>query len=81
MSEAPWTDQEVANINEFQRGGAFHPFTCACPHPQRNDRLVAHNDGLRCDHCGFTQTWVHSFMSDGSAMKSHRELMEQINDR
>lgn len=60
-----WTDEQVRHINEFQRSGAFHPFTCNCPHPERNDRLTAYPDGLRCGHCSYHQTWVHDFMADG----------------
>ena len=26
--DAPWTDEQVAALNRFQRNGRFHPFTC-----------------------------------------------------
>ncbi|WP_125939773.1 hypothetical protein [Mycolicibacterium grossiae] len=26
----PWTDDEVANINDYQRSGEMHPLTCGC---------------------------------------------------
>lgn len=76
--ERIWTDEQVRNINEFQRSGAMHPFTCSCPHPERNYRLIAHPDGLRCDHCGHHQTWVHPFMADGAAVRSHNEMMARL---
>lgn len=29
--EAPFTDEQVLNINMFQNDGRFHPFTCCSP--------------------------------------------------
>jgi hypothetical protein len=29
MIHAPWTAEQVDNLNRFQRCGAFHPFTSA----------------------------------------------------
>jgi hypothetical protein len=76
--ETPWSDDQVKNLNAFQRKGTFHPFTCG------NDRsdeahkryaeehnehdtglLVAGNDGWRCPvpGCGYTQGWAHAFMA------------------
>jgi hypothetical protein len=65
ISQAPWTDLEVDCINSFQRGGAFHPFMCDCHH---HPPMVAFNDALRCEECGFEQTWVHAFMAEGIAI-------------
>jgi len=31
MIEAPFTDEQVRNINDFQNGGNRHPFTCCSP--------------------------------------------------
>lgn len=78
MTEAPWTDKQVAHINYYQRARAFHPFTCECEHPQRNARLVATNTELRCDHCHYTQTWVYDEMADGSAMKTYDEMVARL---
>lgn len=77
-SHAPWTDEEVDNINHFQSSGVYHPFTCNCPHPVRNSRLIAYNDGLRCEHCGYRQAWVFGYMADGTAMAAHDEMMAKI---
>lgn len=75
---APWSDEQVANINRFQNAGAFHPFTCNCPHPARNYRLKAFTDRLFCEHCGFEQLWVFPDMANGSAMRSWEESMTRI---
>lgn len=59
--EAPFTDEQVDNLNKFQQSGMFHEFTCIC-----RKSLVATNNGMRCPGCGRMQYWVHNFMADGS---------------
>ncbi|MFF1284352.1 hypothetical protein ACFVY4_26870 [Streptomyces sp. NPDC058299] len=64
---APWTDDQVANLNRYQRAGVFHPFTCGRRDEHRSDPgvLVAERDGWRCPaaDCGYRQTWAHLFMA------------------
>jgi hypothetical protein len=66
--EAPFTDDEVASFNEYQKCGMFHPFTC-CSYDDCNrmeqlnhGRLIATNEGLHCP-CGKMpiQIWCHDF--------------------
>jgi len=55
----PWSDREVELLNQYQRRGEMHPYTC----PKEHDRetiLVATNDGWVCpDGDGYTQNWAH----------------------
>jgi hypothetical protein len=61
---APWTANQVDNINRFQRFGLFHPFTCP-GHDGGGDRtLVATRDALLCCHCSYKQSWVHEHMAE-----------------
>lgn len=71
---APWTDEQVAALNAYQRKSGWHPFTCG------NDRtdeahlkyqkehggdwgeLVATRDGWICPACDYTQSWATAFM-------------------
>jgi hypothetical protein len=67
ISEAPWTNEQVANIQSFQDSGRMHPFTCAnqASHIDGSrDPLEPHIYGMVCkaDGCGYIQTWVHDFM-------------------
>jgi len=39
MLKKPWTPEQVANLNAFQRSGKFHPFTCG------SGRRKDHADG------------------------------------
>lgn len=64
-NHAPWTDEEVESIKGFQEAGSFHPFTC----PEHTDfELIPYTEALLCPltNCMYKQTWVHSFMADGS---------------
>ncbi len=61
--QAPFTDEQVAALNAFQRLGHGQPFTCT-HHSQIP--LVAAKEGWRCGdpNCAYTQAWAHSFMAD-----------------
>jgi hypothetical protein len=63
---APWTDDQVVNLNHYQAAGLFHPFTCGRRDEHRDNPgvLVAERDGWRCPAagCGYRQTWAHPFM-------------------
>ncbi len=69
--KAPWTEAEVASLNEYQKDGLFHPFTCAnrgdgLHHETHNQMglLMATTDGWVCQDCDYTQDWAHSFMME-----------------
>jgi phosphoglucomutase len=72
--DAPFSDEQVAALNHYQRQGFFHPFTCGeddAEHVEyaeaNRDRhvglLVASRDGWHCPVCQYTQTWAHRFMT------------------
>ncbi|MFE7972981.1 hypothetical protein [Streptomyces shenzhenensis] len=63
----PWTSEQVAALNEFQRRGGMHPFTCGAEHaPGRSPILDATHSGWICPDpaCHYTQDWAHAFMAD-----------------
>lgn len=69
MITIPWTDEQVAALNGYQRAGAMHPFTCG----YRDDHyavdpgiLVATRTGWECSykHCDYMQFWAHGWMAD-----------------
>lgn len=57
-SKAPWTQEQVDNINRYQKSGVFHEFTC----PGDSSSLIATKTGLICEWCDFEQNWVNDFM-------------------
>lgn len=75
----PWTDDEVANINDYQRSGEMHPLTCGCGPASDGDFFdwpnrirVAHRDGLHCPngHCPLQTTDINRDITDGSLLRS-----------
>lgn len=77
MIEAPWTNEQVAALNEYQRSGRMHPFTCGnrgaeghrCdPEWGGGDKgvLRATAAGWICPDCDYTQNWAHDFMLRGA---------------
>lgn len=71
LTYPPWTGEQVANLNSFQRSGQFHPFTCSGgggPHGDRPDRpavLIPERDGWRCPvpECTHRQAWAYATMA------------------
>jgi hypothetical protein len=72
---APWTKEQVAALDRWQRCDWVHPFTCG---GERRDVahllyaeaaghkdfgvLVATPDGWLCPTCNYRQNWAHEFM-------------------
>lgn len=76
MSEflkAPFTSEQVTNLNVWQTDPNRHPFTCGhcrdaglpgeCP-------LTATEGGWICPTCDYTQNWAHDFMAEHSEHRS-----------
>jgi len=77
--KAPFTDEQVKSLNEFQKKGRFHPFTCCSPSnikecKRRNNEgdtweekegmLIATKDGWVCPCGKYKQDWAHKFMTE-----------------
>jgi hypothetical protein len=63
---APFTEDQVNSLNDYQTIGPYHPFTCGndnCHHIT----LIATRDGWECPNCHkWRQNWCHPFMADWS---------------
>lgn len=66
--EPPWTPEQIAGLDKYQREGYFHPYTC----PNRGDgahrnrgldlgTLVPTPNGWVCLDCPYQQKWAHAF--------------------
>ncbi len=65
--KSPFSPEQVASLEGYQKCGYFHPFTCdRC----RAD-LKPTESGWICsvDGCECTQDWCHDFMADNSWLK------------
>jgi len=86
---APFTPEQVEALNEFQKSGIMHPFTCGpskilhepqIRHPECEKSkggegiLIATKDGWVCPCGNFTQNWAHAFMAD----KEQHSSMQRI---
>jgi len=79
--KAPWTPEQVKNLEAHQNNPEVHPFTCgnrhlsehkeyAEKHAQRDHGiLVPTLNGWVCPVCDYTQDWAHPMMVDGSTAK------------
>jgi hypothetical protein len=59
----PWTEEEVEALNQYQKRGLFHPFTCGRGHNiGREAILLATTNGWVCLFCDYTLDWAHRWM-------------------
>jgi NAD+ synthetase len=75
---APFTNEQVQNLNEYQKLGIVHPFTCCSPENihecerscgKGEGILIATNNGWVCPCGKYTQDWAHAFMANVSELK------------
>ena len=62
MIHAPFTEDQVESLNEYQKSGVFHEFTCGTENCR--DSLVATSEGWTCPSCDYTQDWAHIWMGN-----------------
>lgn len=70
-----WTEDQVRSLNEFQKSGVFHPFTCGgnrtdANHLDGEGVLVATQEGWVCPYCDYRQTWCYPWMIDWTWKKA-----------
>lgn len=84
--EAPFTPEQVTNINNWQFAGVVHPFTCMSPDIAKCERrneisqgiLIAHAQGFVCPCGEYTQTWCHDYMADFACLARTKALVESM---
>jgi hypothetical protein len=70
---APWTADQVKNLNRFQREAHMHPFTCGRCVPHAT--LVATIDGWYCPNgCDYRQAWATAFMADPQMLERMQRM-------
>jgi hypothetical protein len=64
---APFTPEQVRNLNGYQESGAYHPYTCRSGCRVKVEgyedaaSLLAEEKGLVCPVCGHVQAWAWEF--------------------
>lgn len=62
--EAPWTDEQVKNLNVYQKSGKMHPFTGHLDDGSKVD-LIATKDGwVKIEGGSVCQTWAYDWMAN-----------------
>lgn len=84
--KAPFTDEQVKTLNEYQKCGMMHPFTCCSPEdiPEclrtkggpHEGLLVATTEGWVCPCGKYKQDWAHEFMADAKLINDWKERMK-----
>ena len=59
--DATFTTEQVKALNDYQKSGRFHPFTCGTDDCRCD--LIAVEEGWVCPECDYTQDWAHDFMA------------------
>lgn len=82
---APFTPEQVRNLNLMQACRHMHPFTCGNRGDGNHDRhdndlgsLVATVRGWICVYCDYTQDWAHEFMADPEALKGMNQFYMRL---
>jgi len=59
--KAPWPQETVDKLNQYQNAGQFHPFTCPGNKPdcEKHRNLIATTDGWVCQCGEYKQDWTH----------------------
>lgn len=76
---APWSDDQVASLNAFQRAPNWHEFTC----PRCRTALVATlaHTGWRCPIDDYTQNWALEFMTNWKWLEVTKDvLLPEVNE-
>lgn len=56
-----WSEEQIKELNDFQRKGEFHPYTCPGDNDCSDRILIATENGWVCSCGEYTQDWAHSF--------------------
>ncbi len=73
--KAPFTTEQVRNLNIYQHSSHVHPFTCMNTHTPNNN-LIATEEGWVCPHCDYKQDWAHKFMAEFEEFKKTSSYFE-----
>lgn len=71
-SFAPWTTEEVTNLNRRQKCDILHEYSCKCGAP-----LTATTMGWVCDSCNYTQKWCITIDKDFDE-KMERKVLDYL---
>lgn len=72
--KAPWTKEQVENINSYQTSGFFHPYTCDfC-----REVLIAEEEGWVCVCGKHKQDWCCAWTAEFDESSAEYELQRNL---
>jgi hypothetical protein len=79
--KAPWTEEQVGLLRQWQAAGFVHPYTCfsrgeGCNRSQREDDgvLIPTTEGWVCPCGKYTQDWCHPIMLEAGSLDRAMKL-------
>ena len=71
MIKAPFSDEQVKALKEWQASGVLHPMTC----PDHDEPLTPTSAGLKCEivGCVYVQLWAPPITVTPSFVQQHLE--------
>lgn len=66
MKKAPWSEEEIKKLNDYQQSGMGHPYTCDRSHKEcevhegdylKDGILIATKEGWVCPCGKYKQNW------------------------
>ena len=77
---SPFTEDQLASLDEYQQSATDHPYTCPRDHPWCDEDEFEHplrcwTDPLECicTGCDYTQDWVWAYTADWSWQHKRQE--------
>jgi hypothetical protein len=79
MIKAPFTAEQVEALNQYQKSGKFHPFTCPgnLSDCAKHRDLIATTAGWVCACGKYQQYWAHESMMEVVALQSKLDQEKQ----
>lgn len=85
MMKAPWTTQQVEELNYLQQCGMVHPYTCAnrsdARHTDGEGVLVATENGWICPYCDYKQNWCGDIDGVVEGVKQMKAWFDKLDTR
>jgi hypothetical protein len=67
--KAPWTEDQVEWLENWQENDNYHPYTCVCGYS-----LQPSSKGWYCEYCDYKQNWCHDFSAMNHVQPDYKAI-------
>lgn len=80
--KAPWTPEQVSNLNKWQHCGFTHSYTCGGNGDTCRAVLEATPDGWICAYCDYTQDFCLEAQANNEppSISPEKDLLNKLNN-